>query len=144
MTGGMLFYCLFDLSYFFLCLFGCLAIIVLVIFIVVYIVYMLKEVGISRFLNLEKMFTEILVFLLDLFHILLIFFYMSCLIWSTFWIIYQVYVIDFQNENFWTIYHFIDFCGILFLSLIYLWVMMLITYLICFFICSKDIFKDIW
>ena len=88
------------------------------------------------------MLTELLAFLLDLFHFLLILAYMSCLSWSTLWIIHQIYIIDLRNCIYFTVYHFIDLCGLLFLSLIYLAIVMLIIQLICFFIEEPTRLKD--
>jgi len=90
------------------------------------------------------MLTQLLLFLLDLFYLLLILTYMSFLSWSTLWIIYQVYLIDYRNGIYFTIYHFVDFCGLLFISLLYLFIIMLIIQLICFFIENPDRFKIYW
>lgn len=151
MTGGMLFYILYDLSYFFLCLFGGMVGILLFIIIVFFLIVLLKEVGISGFLKtalfkgtIKEFFNDYLFFLLRIFHILLVLFYMSSLVWSTFWVIHQIYIIDFKNKEFFTIYHFIDFCGLLFLSLIFLGIIYVIINLICFFIVNSENLKDYW
>lgn len=59
MRASFLFFFLFDITYFFMCLFGGLALVVIVIFIIVYFYYLFTEVGLSRFLsNLKKKITN--------------------------------------------------------------------------------------
>jgi len=50
--ASVLFYYLLDLTYFFMCLFGCLGFIVIVVYIVIYLYLLFKEVNISKFFKL--------------------------------------------------------------------------------------------